>query len=261
MIGKLKNKIALILELYRKYKVLRNQDLLDDRVTAEELEKYLFMCNGIGRHRGYLRSLREGMCVDKNGSPIPWYTYPAIEQLSRWDFSDAEVFEYGCGNSTRWWANRAKSVVSVESSEAWYENILASKVLPSNTTPLLAPISGPDRISALKDYANTLSKFGSFDVIVVDGETENRIRYTCAEIAITHLKKGGIIILDNSDWHPDTSKLLRDSGLLQIDFCGYGPLNTTAEITSLFLHKDFRIRPLSVDHPGFVIAGMEYSWG
>ena len=28
------------------------------------------------------RTIDEKVCVDKDGNPIPWYTYPAIEYLS-----------------------------------------------------------------------------------------------------------------------------------------------------------------------------------
>ena len=43
------------------------------------------------------RSIDEKICLDKDGNPIPWYTYPAIEYLSQFDYSDKEIFEYGCG--------------------------------------------------------------------------------------------------------------------------------------------------------------------
>ncbi len=261
MISKLAQKIKLLPELYQKYKILRAQNLLDDRVTAKELEQYLFSCNSIGRHRGYLRSLRDGMCVDQNGDPVPWYTYPAIDQLAKWDFSDCEVFEYGCGNSTRWWAQRAKSVVSLESSQSWYEKILDMKVLPENVTPLLVSVEKSDSAAAFHKYASAINDFDQFDVIVIDGEMEHRTRYICAELALKHLKKGGLIIFDNSDWHPDGCRLLRDAGFFEIDYCGNGPLNTHSETTSLFFASDFRIKPLNQAHPGFTLGGLTLNFG
>ena len=33
------------------------------------------------------RSIDEKVCVDKDNNPIPWYTYPAIEYLSQFDYS------------------------------------------------------------------------------------------------------------------------------------------------------------------------------
>ena len=187
MVKKLIKKLAYLPELLRKYKVLRSHGLVDDRVSARELEQYLYTCQAIGRHRGFLRSLREGMCVDAAGEPIPWYTYPAIEQLDKWDFSDCDVFEWGCGNSTRWWARRARSVVSVESSPEWHDKILASKVLPDNVRPILTRTDEGDQPAALNRYVRTLDSCGNFDVIVIDGEVCNRARYACAQLALSHL--------------------------------------------------------------------------
>jgi hypothetical protein len=39
--------------------------------------------NVVGHALGYTRSLVEHQCVDASGAPIPWYTYPAIEQLAK----------------------------------------------------------------------------------------------------------------------------------------------------------------------------------
>lgn len=34
------------------------------------------------------RSIDEKVCLDRDGNPIPWYTYPAIEYLSQFDYRD-----------------------------------------------------------------------------------------------------------------------------------------------------------------------------
>lgn len=255
--------ISKIIELTRKYKVLRGKNLLGENIDSVTLEKYLYACAHIGRHQGFIRSMKEGMCVAADGTPIPWYTYPAIEQLSKWDFSRLEVFEYGCGNSTRWWANRAKSVVSVENSREWHEKILSSKSLPANVTPILSEISSvaaPDP-SQIEKYVHAIDQYGDFDIIVIDGFSPDRTRLACTRVALAHLRKGGMIILDNADWHPESSKVLREAGFLEIDFCGIGPLNTTPETTSLFLSKEFTVTPLHAKHPGFLKGGLERDLG
>ncbi|CAL1239032.1 class I SAM-dependent methyltransferase [Candidatus Methylocalor cossyra] len=261
MLHKLFIRIAYIPELYRKYKILREHCLLDDRISSRELKEYLFACACMGRHHGYLRALREGMCVDAAGNPIPWYTYPAIEQLSKWDFSESEVFEYGCGNSTRWWAERAKRVVSVESSREWYNKILESSTLPDNVQPILSPFEEGDGEAARRAYIDAINAFAEFDIIVIDGVTADKTRLDCARAALNHLKKGGMIILDNADWHPQTSRLLREAGLLEIDYCGNGPLNTYTETTSLFLSEGFRVSPRNDIHPGYAIGGLQVQIG
>lgn len=37
------------------------------------------------------RTIDEKVCIDKDGNPIPWYTYPAIEYLSQFDYGDKKV--------------------------------------------------------------------------------------------------------------------------------------------------------------------------
>jgi hypothetical protein len=67
------------------------------------------------------RTIDEKVCVDKDGNPIPWYTYPAIEYLSQYDYSELKIFEFGCGYSSAFWAERAKKVVSIEDKTDWFE--------------------------------------------------------------------------------------------------------------------------------------------
>ena len=46
---------------------------------------------------GWLKSWWRGRPVDAAGKPLPWLTYPAIDFISQFDFSDAIVFEWGSG--------------------------------------------------------------------------------------------------------------------------------------------------------------------
>lgn len=45
--------------------------------------------------QGLAVSVEKQLPIDKNGEPIPWYTYPSIEYLSKIDFSNLNIFEYG----------------------------------------------------------------------------------------------------------------------------------------------------------------------
>ena len=60
------------------------------------------------------RSMNEKVCLDRDGNPIPWYTYPAIEYLSQFDYSQKKIFEFGTGYSSMYWAKRAQKVISIE---------------------------------------------------------------------------------------------------------------------------------------------------
>ncbi len=156
------------------------------------------------------------------GEPIPWYTYPAIEYLNQFDFSHKSLFEFGSGNSSLYWASRVKTVVSVESDSQWYGQI--KERLQDNQNIFLREDE--------KGYVNSLKEQGvKFDIIVIDGQW----RRQCANKAVSFLERGGIVILDNSDWYPNTAADIRGKGFFQINFSGFGPINNYTWTTSIFI--------------------------
>ena len=68
------------------------------------------------------RTIDEKVCVDRDGNPLPWYTYPAIEYLSQFDYGEKTIFEFGCGYSSLFWAERAAKVISIEDNPEWLKN-------------------------------------------------------------------------------------------------------------------------------------------
>jgi hypothetical protein len=109
--------------------------------------------------QGHGRSQKEGACVDANGKPIPWFTYPAIEYLSQLDLSKATVFEYGSGNSTLFWADRCARVISVESDPSWHEKMRDK--MPANVEYHL--------FTDAESYAGSIQRYEeSFDLIIID---------------------------------------------------------------------------------------------
>jgi hypothetical protein len=171
--------------------------------------------------------------VDKDGQPIPWYTYPAIEYLEQFDLSGLEVFEWGCGNSSLFYANRVKKVTSVEHDTEWFNQMSPGR--KANQELALVP---------LKDYPAAIRQYGrKFDIIVIDGQR----RFDCTRQALEFLQPGGMIILDNSDWFYLSAALLREKmGLIEVDFHGFGPINPYTWTTSVFLSRDLRL-PLKKD--------------
>jgi predicted O-methyltransferase YrrM len=197
---------------------------------------------------GHARTRRQRACVDRHGEPIPWYTYPAIEYLAQLDHADSSVFEFGSGNSTLFWGQRARNVVSVENDPDWSREV-AGRI---GRSPIELRL-----VEDLDDYAATIADADdAFDVIVVDG----RRRYSCAREAISRLRPGGLIVLDNSDWYPNTTAMLRAAGLIQVDMSGFGPINAYTWTTSLFLDRAFRPRPLADRLPSTPNGGLvDYS--
>lgn len=176
--------------------------------------------------QGQWRSVRECMAVDVNGAAIPWYTYPAIEYLKSFDFKGCDVFEFGSGNSSLYWAGRAKSVVSVEDDKGWFE-VVSKRKMPNQLLIHRSDESG---------YVNALAEQNRrFDIIVIDGSW----RKQCALGAINCLKDDGMIVLDNSDRvvELECGRLLRDNSFIQIDFSGFGPINGYCWTTSIFMRN------------------------
>ncbi len=187
---------------------------------------------------GHLKTVRLGRPVERNGDPLPWYTYPTIEYLQQLDFSDADVFEYGSGNSTLFWNSVAKTVTAVEDDEAWHRRI--SKQLGDGVEYRFVPRKD--------DYIQAVAAGDRrFDCIVVDGSH----RQDCATAAVAFLRPGGLMILDNSDWYPNTAAYLRERGLIQIDMHGFGPVNPYTWTTSLFLDRAFAMKPKGDRQPGY----------
>jgi hypothetical protein len=177
------------------------------------------------RKHGHIR-LDEGFPVNGRGEYQPWLTYPVIEFLEGFDFSGKTVFEYGSGSSTLFWASRAKRVTSVELDGEWYRLLLHK--IPANVTLL----HEPDGVK----YAKSIRQFASgFDVIAIDGAERHR----CAIAAIESLAPGGMIILDNAEWYPNTAALLASAGLIEVPFSGFSPINAFCSTSTVFLSRDF----------------------
>lgn len=179
------------------------------------------------------RSIDEKICADRDGRPIPWYTFPAIEYLSQFDYRNMKIFEYGCGSSSHFWAARAEKVISIEDNPKWFEKWQAE--MTESNLEVRWRDEGEIYENAIFEQEDL------FDVIVVDGKR----RAECCAAAVQKLAKGGMIILDDSD-RVNTSQeyrkaiaVLQKAGLIQVDFYGFCPMNCYTKTTSLFLSRDF----------------------
>ena len=198
------------------------------------------------------RTIDEKACLDKDNNPIPWYTYPAIEYLSQFDYSDKKVFEFGVGYSSLFWAERALSVTSVEDNTEWYQKWLHDFDKPNLTLK--------QRDEGAAYYNAILEDKIKYDVIIIDG----KCRADCAKTAVQSLNSGGVIILDDSD-RVNTSieykaaiETLRQYNLMQIDFFGFCPMNNYTKTTSLFLSREFNFKSRFEVQPN---NGIGNPWG
>lgn len=197
------------------------------------LRSFLQLQRGMLFQYGWLRSLRSGKPVDRHGRPVPWFSQPAIDFLSQFDYREKDVFEWGAGHSTLFWAARCRSVVSIENNPEWAAYL--KDLVPSNVE-LIA--SAPDNES----YVGRIRGRGKFHIIVIDGTGYGRM--PGAAEALDHLADGGMIILDDSDMLLQTTRFLRER-LTQIDFTGFRPGSGHAYATSIFF-RTLDFKPLGV---------------
>lgn len=195
------------------------------------------------------KSIDEQLCLDKDGQPLPWYTYPAIEYLRQFDYRDKKIFEFGTGYSSLFWAQRASKVTAVENDEEWFSR-WQNELQAGNLQILLCADD--------ENYENALDD--NYDVIAIDGKR----RLQCAIQALQHLNEGGMIIVDDSD-RVNTSveyqqliAELKAVGLLQVDFFGCCPMNNFTKVTSVFLRRDFNFATLQKVQPTNAIGNL---WG
>jgi hypothetical protein len=191
--------------------------------------------------QGQWRSIRKNLSVRDDGNWVPWYTYPATEYLSQFDWSDSVIFEYGAGASSLYWAERARRVISVERDADWVRR-LQQQVIPNQNLLLR---------TSRKEYVDAIEETGAkFDLIIIDGHW----RHECVSASMARLDARGIVLLDNSDKFPLAAKLLREGGFFQIDFHGFGPINYYAWTTSVFVRGDAGPRHRTDPRP---IAGLD----
>ncbi|MGL6283349.1 MAG: group 1 glycosyl transferase [Microcoleaceae cyanobacterium] len=185
---------------------------------------------------GWINSLKIDKPVNADGQPVPWYSYPAIEFIEDKLHKNLSVFEYGAGQSTLWYSQRVRQVISVESDQGYFQTIHNN--LPSNVKIFLH--------TDATEYAEKILQFPdqSFDVIVIDGI--NRVK--CAELADQKLKNTGFIVFDNSDRVGNDAALilLHDQDLQRIDFYGLTPTQRYKTCTSIFFHDHNFLRQPSL---------------
>lgn len=163
---------------------------------------------------------------------LPWFTYPAIEYIAQLNLREKTIFEWGSGESTLFFSARCKQIISIEHDKTFYDKVEMWKAQRGNIEIRLCP---------KENFVEIIEEFKSkFDVIIVDSER----RKECARKAIDFLNPQGLIIFDNSNWHGECCRILRNAGLIEVDFHGMGPHNNYAWTTSLFFTRDFNMQTL-----------------
>lgn len=147
--------------------------------------------------------------------PCPWLAPSAVRFLKLYLTKEMKGIEFGSGISTLFIAPKVKHLISIEHNKEWYELISErfktmgihnvdyrfiaqndSKMFESAEFEMEKELNFPVR----RDYFNYFMTVQSLpdeslDFILVDG----RARPECMYHALPKLKKGALIILDNSE--------------------------------------------------------------
>jgi len=248
--------------------IATNERLLGDRekilatnalVLSESIEQQPYM-----REKGWYVSVKENEPVDLLGRPLPWYTYPSIKYLENHLKNDHVVLEFGSGNSSLWYAERVKKIVSLETDYEWFTKISLKKTAQKmsalemihcpcsadnvdSSHPLIEEYLERYPDSSLDHDADALGLvtrpylgYATFcdalqikpDIIVVDAYA----RGFCSFLAMRLIQEGGFIILDNSERseYEFILNMFTENGYERIDFYGTGPQNHYEWCTSVF---------------------------
>ena len=198
------------------------------------------------KENGWFKSVKSKQAVDNQGEPIPWLTYPFIDFIDKRLHKELEVFEFGAGNSSIYYARKVKNVISIEHSPEWHKIIKTNdKYKYKNLDVRLVEIPEELKIKGYHTMAftNTENEYvfslknlnRKFNIVVVDGLFRN----SCIQHSLDSLTSDGIIFLDNTSKHYEKelkvgTDFLASKGFRRLDFYGMGPIYSRKSCTSIF---------------------------
>ena len=120
----------------------------------------------------------------------PWLTADMVRILQTWLRPSDRGLEWGSGRSTIWFAQRVASVFSLEHDDAWGKWVRA--------TLSQHGLHNVEHHLIVSQEQYVTAGHGEFDFILVDGM--DGTRDLCALRAVSLLRPGGALIVDNCNW-------------------------------------------------------------
>jgi hypothetical protein len=214
-----------------------------DKINDSNIMRVLNVASDLVRHPGLIKDYISSQKTDPISMELPWISFSAIHVLQKVLKADMNVFEYGSGGSTIFFARRCKSVVSVEDSQQWSARVLRAAAdrglhniqLLYRSTPL-PNIEGDDDF-AVSQYVEAIDGY-SPDVILIDGSDEwlskAKRRTMCFGHAERIIKPDGIIIVDDSWAYPE---IRSQHNAKNLQICsGVGPCRLGSTSTDLYFY-------------------------
>ncbi|MBI2417061.1 MAG: FkbM family methyltransferase [Ignavibacteriales bacterium] len=174
---------------------------------------------------GWFESFKTKSSVNKDGQPIPWFSYPCISFLEPRLTQDMHILEFGAGNSTIYFSTRVKTVDSIEHHEGWFQHL--KQRLPHNASLWYAPEKPVEKYAMA---GNTCGR--TFDIIIIDAIE----RVESLKTSFPLLNETGVMILDDSERaeYDEAHLFMKQKGYRQIDFWGMAPEVTLKKCTTIF---------------------------
>ncbi|PWS32952.1 FkbM family methyltransferase [Pedobacter paludis] len=186
-------------------------------------------------HKGYLNSIGwftafdKKQAVDGKGEALPWVTYSFIDFIKERINNTQNIFEYGSGSSTIFYAKKAGTVTSVEHDKGWFD--MVKNTSPANAEMIFCKL---EKNGEYSKKASMLNK--KFEIIIVDG----RDRVNCCKHSVDALSSDGVIVLDDSErevYNP-ARIFLKEKGFKELSFSGISPGLFYEKATSVFYKAD-----------------------
>jgi hypothetical protein len=136
----------------------------------------------------------------------PWLAQGAIRFLNQALPRDGVGLEWGSGRSTQWFGSRLRRLVSIEMDEDWYRTVNGQTAglesVDLRHINIEHPIDEPSvpEYHPVPQYVAVIEEFavGSLDFVLVDGH----YRQACVRAALSRVRPGGLLAVDNTDWMP-----------------------------------------------------------
>ena len=170
---------------------------------------------------------------------LPWVSWAAVDFLKGFVRATMDVFEYGTGGSTLFFARRCRQVVSVEDDRNWL-NLVSDHLARNGITNVQLRLR-PFDFSKANNFAHSAypDAIGkeTYDVIFVDGKDWSGTgRPVCFKRAEQNINPGGVIVLDDS-WRPRYRALRNSNSARSVRVCeGVGPCRLGVTSTDVYFY-------------------------
>ena len=193
----------------------------------------------------WLRSMRQSHHFGPLLRHIPYLPFSVTSRLEQFLTPDSRVFEYGSGGSTLWLCGHASQVTSVEHDVEWHalvETQLQRSGVTNCTLCLHSPVQTTSALlpqaefgsllipGSFEDYVKAIDAVEdeSLDLVIVDG----RARAASALRAQPKIRRGGVLILDDSDRQRYAEAVVELDAWPRVDIFGIKPFTVPPARTS-----------------------------